>query len=359
MPNESRQTIRICSTVDGVSVAHARSGRGPPLVFAPGWFTHLQFNWESAVWRHWNEALSERRTLVRYDPRGCGLSDRNVQDLSFDGWIRDLEAVADANGLRRFPILGFCQGAAVAVAYAARHPERIGRLVLYGSYPRGVYAGGDAEAIRLARGMREIIDQGWGVDVPAYQELFAKLLMPEGGPEMLRWLCEQQRRSTSAHSAARFFDVFQSFDVRAAARSIAQPVLVAHLRHDCMIPFERGREMAALLPDARFVPLEGRNHMMLPDEPAWSAFVSVVSDFLAEEADEAFGDPASDFDALTARERVVLESIADGLSNDEIAARLYVSPKTVRNHVTRIFDKLGVDSRPQAIVHARRAGIGH
>lgn len=359
MLDEPRQTIRICAAADGVHVAHARSGQGPPLVFAPGWFTHLQFNWESAVWRHWNEALSQRHTLVRYDPRGCGLSDREVDDLSFEGWIRDLEAVVDEVGLSRFPILGFCQGAAVAVAYAARHPQRVSRLVLYGSYPCGVYVGDDRDAIRLARAMREMIGQGWGVDVPAYQEFFARLLMPEGGPEMLRWLCEQQRRSTSAHTAARLFDVFQSFDVREAARSIGQPVLVAHLRNDCMIPFDHGREMASLLPNARFVPLEGRNHMMLPDEAAWTQFVSAVNEFLGDEDDRAGVQAADGLDALTARERAVLESIADGLSNDEIAERLFLSSKTVRNHVTHIFDKLGVQSRAQAIVHARRAGVGH
>ena len=166
-------------------------------------------------------------------------------------------------------------------------------------------------------------------------------------------------RSTSAHTAARLFDVFQSFDVREAARSIAQPVLVAHLRNDCMIPFDHGREMASLLPNARFVPLEGRNHMMLPDEAAWSDFVSAVNEFLDEDDGMAGMEAADGLDALTSRERDVLESIADGLSNDEIAARLFLSPKTVRNHVTHIFDKLGVQSRAQAIVHARRAGIGH
>src|SRR5690606_1595480 len=139
-------------------------------------------------WRHWNEALSARHTLVRFDPRGCGLSDREVDDLSFEGSIRDLEAVADTLQLRRFPVLAFCQGAAVAVAYAARHPERVSRLILYGSYPHGVYASDDTDAIKLAKGLEEMIRQGWGVDVPAYQELFAGLLMPEGGPSMLRWL---------------------------------------------------------------------------------------------------------------------------------------------------------------------------
>lgn len=355
MPNRvASQTIRICSTADDVHIAYARSGSGPPLVFAPGWFTHLQFNWESAVWRHWNDALSEHHTLVRFDPRGCGLSDRDVADLSFEGWIRDLEAVADTLTLQRFPILGFCQGAAVAVAYAARHPERVSRLILYGSYPQGVYATGDSDAIKLAKGMEEMIRQGWGVDVPAYQELFARLLMPEGGPPMLRWLCEQQRRSTSAQTAARLFEVFQSLDVRDLAKTIEQPALVVHLRSDCMIPFVQGQHMAALLPNAQFVPLEGRNHMMLPDESAWGEFLSAVHGFMDEEAVL----PAGEFAELTTRERAVLESIASGLSNEEIAGRLFISAKTVRNHITRIFAKLGVQSRRQAIVHARRAGLG-
>lgn len=348
------QTIRICQTTDGVNIAYATSGKGSPLVLAPGWFTHLQYNWESAVWRHWNQALSEHNTLIRYDPRGCGLSDRDVEDLSFEAWIQDLEAVADALALKHFPILGFCQGAAAAIAYTARHPERVSRMVLYGSYPKGIYTSTDAEAIKLTQGMEEMIRQGWGVDVPAYQELFARLLMPEGGPEYLASLCEQQRRSTSAVTAARLFNVFQSFDVCAKAKTIKQPVLVMHQRNDSMIPFAQGQRMAGLLPNAQLVPLNGRNHMMLPDEPAWQEFVTVLQKFLVADA----GSVATNMNGLTKREQAVLDGIARGLSNDEIAVVLCISEKTVRNHITHVFYKLVIKNRAQAIIMAREAGLG-
>lgn len=348
------QTIRICQTTDGVNVAYATSGKGPPLVLAPGWFTHLQYNWESGVWRHWNQAFSEHNTLIRYDPRGCGLSDREVVNLSFEAWIQDLEAVADALALEQFPILGFCQGAAAAIAYTAKHPERVSRLVLYGSYPQGIYTSTDTEAIKLAQSMEEMIRQGWGVDVTAYQEMFARLLMPEGEPEQLASLCEQQRRSTSAVTAARLFNVFQSFDVRAEAETIQQPVLVIHQRNDSMIPFAQGQRMAGLLPNAQLVSLEGRNHMMLPDEPAWHTFLAAVRDFLGADVASV----VTGMNGLTEREQAVLDGIARGLSNPEIADTLHISEKTVRNHITHIFSKLDVKNRGQAIVLARDAGLG-
>src|SRR5699024_3678591 len=153
--------IRLCATSDGVNIAYTTTGRRPPLVFLSSWFTHLEFNWKSSAWRHWNETFSRSNTFVRHDPRGCGLSDREVETLSRDGWVRDLEAVVDTLGLKHFPLLGFCQGAAVAVTYAARHPERVDRLILYGSYIQGMYKTGDPETIKMAQSMEEIIRQGW------------------------------------------------------------------------------------------------------------------------------------------------------------------------------------------------------
>lgn len=344
--------IRLCATTDDVNIAYATVGNGPPLVMFPNWVTHLEFNWKSSAWRHWNEALSRNNTLVRLDPRGCGLSDREVEDLSLDGWVRDLEAVIDALELERFPLLGFCQGAAVAVTYAARHPERVERLVLYGSYPRGMYVAGDPEGVKMAQSMEEMIRQGWGVDTPAFQELFARLLMPEGNAEQISWLCEQQRRSTTAEAAARFFHAFQSIDISDIAPRVRAPALVLHQRNDGMVPFAWGQHMATLLPDARFVPLEGKNHFILPDEPAWATFTTTVGEFLGQ------ANSSGAFPDMTAREYAVLDCIARGLSNQEIADTLFISLKTVGNHITRIFSKLGVTSRSQAIVRAREAGLG-
>lgn len=348
------QSIRICQRDDGVNIAYATSGAGPPLVLAPGWFTHLQLNWESAVWRHWNQSLSRYYTLVRYDPCGCGVSDREVPDLSFGAWVRDLKAVTDALELDNFPILGFCQGAAVAVAYSALYPARVSRLILYGSYPQGIYTTSDTDGIKLAQGMEEMIRQGWGVDAPAYQELFANLLIPEGSSEYLAALCDLQRRSASAEVAAQLFNVFQSFNVCEQARSIDQPVLVVHQRRDSMIPFEQGQRMAGLLPNAQFLPLEGTNHMMTPDEPSWDSFMTAIHAFLADEK----ASTGNRLEALTTREHAVLDRIARGLSNGEIADNLCISEKTVRNHITHIFAKLDIRNRSQAIVRARDAGLG-
>ena len=355
MPTCRPSTIRLCSTRDGVNIAYATSGKGPPLVFVSNWFTHLEFNWKSSAWRHWNETFSRHNTLVRMDPRGCGLSDREAEPLSLDGWVCDLEAVVDALELEHFPVLGFCQGAAVAVTYAFRHPERVDRLILYGSYPRGMYAVGDPQGIKMAQSMEEMIRQGWGADTPAFQELFARLLMPEGNAEQIGWLCEQQRRSTTAAHAARYFHAFQSIDVIDIAPQVRTPALVLHQRSDAIVPFAWGQHMASLLPDARFVPLEGKNHMMLPDTPAWATFVAEVDEFL--DADRESGH-ARDFRDLTQREYAVLDCIARGSTNQEIADALFISLKTVGNHVTHVFAKLGVSNRSQAIVRAREAGLG-
>lgn len=348
------QTIRMCTTQDGVRIAHATAGKGLPLVLAPTWFTHLQYNWESAVWRHWNRAFSERHKFVRYDPRGSGLSDRKVTNLSFEGWINDLEAVVDDLKLEQFPLLGFCQGAAIAIAYAARHPERVSRLILYGSFIKGAYVSGDEAAAQLAKSQEDFIRMGWAIDNPAYQELFAKLLMPEGNPEQLRCLCEQQQRSATPEVAAQLFGLFQSCDISELITKISHPALVLHLRNDAMVPFAYGQEMAGALPNARFVPLEGNNHMMLENESAWHNFKDEVEHFLAEEELQK----NNSFNVLTEREHAVLDHIARGLSNEEIADSLHLSVKTVRNHITRIFSKLDVQRRSQAIVRAREAGFG-
>lgn len=355
MNTSKASAIRLCSTADGVHVAYATAGKGPPLVMMPNWFTHLELNWKSSAWRHWNETFSRDHTLVRFDPRGSGLSDRDVQMLSLEGWVRDLEAVVDVLELAHFPLLGFCQGAAVAITYAARHPDRVDRLVLYGGYTQGMYKIGKPEAKKMAESMEEMIRQGWGVDTPAYQELFARLLMPEGNAEQISWLCEQQRRSTVAEHAARFFRAFQMIDITETVSQVRTPALVLHQRHDSMVPFAHGQHMASLLPDAHFVPLDGKNHMILPDEPAWETFTTAVGEFLA--VDRTPGDTRG-FGELTQREYAVLDCIARGLSNREIADTLFISMKTVGNHITHIFSKIDVTNRSQAIVRARDAGMG-
>lgn len=351
--------VRFCLSPDGTRIALATEGKGPPLVRVNNWFTHLELDWGSPVWRHWSEALVEKRTLVRYDPRGSGLSDRNVTDFSLDAMVSDLEAVVDALGLRRFALMGLCQGGAVAVAYAARHPERVSRLIAYDAYLFGAYVSEAGEQLKQqAQVFSKMIEIGWGRRVGAFREMFANLLMPDSsGAQEAKWIGELQRRSASPAAACQLWNAFHTFDVRTEAPKVRAPALVFHVRGDAMVPFEAGRRLAAAIPDARFVPLEGKNHILRADEPAWPIFKNAMNEFLGagETIDAGAADQSA---ALTARERQILDDIARGLTNRQIADHLGIVEKTVRNHVTSVFAKLGAAHRSQAIVMARKAGLG-
>ncbi len=353
-----KQRIQFCTAHDGIRIAFAKAGDGSPLVRTANWFTHLELDWDSAIWRHWFEALAEGHTLIRYDPRGSGLSDRNVDNFSLDAWVSDLEAVVSAAGLRRFPLIGLCQGGVVAAAYAARYPDRVSRLILYDSYLAGAYASGVDEGMqKQAHALSQMIEFGWGRDAGAFREVFANLLLPDATREQLRWIGELQRRSASAPNAKKLWDAFNSFDIRAEVSKLKTPTLVFHVKGDAMVPFEAGRRLAAAIPNARFVPLEGKNHILLANEKAWQTFRSELNNFL--KADEPVETPSQDkLDALSAREREILDGIARGMINAEIAGMAGISEKTVRNHITTIFAKLEVDHRSQAIVFARKAGLG-
>ncbi len=355
------QSVRFTRSRDGTTIAYARSGSGPPLVKAANWLTHLEYDWESPVWRHWLRELSRDHTLVRYDERGCGLSDREVEDLSFERWVEDLEAVVDAAGLERFSLLGMSQGGPVGIAYAIRHPERVERLVLYGSYLVGWKHRGTPEFRRREEALLQLISDGWGRDNPAFRQVFTSMFLPGGTPEQVDWFNELQRRTTSPHIAVRLEEEFGDIDVRAEARLIGCPTLVLHARHDEVIPFQAGRGLAATVPGARFVSLDSPNHVLLETEPAWPRFLDEVRSFLgvAEEAEEdGVEEWARILEELTAREREILDLLAAGHPNPVIAETLGIRTKTVKNHVSRIYAKLGVDGRPQAIVLAREAGLG-
>jgi pimeloyl-ACP methyl ester carboxylesterase len=278
------QIIRFCTAPDGVRLAYATVGQGPVLVKAANWLSHLEHDWGSPVWRHWLTGLAANHTLVRYDERGCGLSDWNVNDFTLDAWVTDLEAVVEALGLERFPLLGISQGAAIAVEYAVRHPEKVSRLILYGGYLRGrLHRALRPEQLEEQNMMIQLIKLGWGQEHAAFRQVFSMLFLPEGTPEQLHAFNELQRISTSPEIAARIVSGFQAIDVREQARRITQPTLVLHARGDLRIPFEEGRLAAATIPNARLVTLEGRNHILLEDEPAWRRFLEEVNAFLRED----------------------------------------------------------------------------
>jgi pimeloyl-ACP methyl ester carboxylesterase/DNA-binding CsgD family transcriptional regulator len=359
-----KQQIHFCRSADNVRIAYATSGQGPPLVKAANYLTHLEHDWHSPVWRHWLHGLSETHQLIRYDARGSGLSDWNVTSFDMEAWVNDLEAVVSSLDLDRFPLMGISQGAAVCIAFAVKHPERVSRLVLYGGYARGRFHRDlDSQGILEAEALINLIRVGWGKENPAFRQLFSTMLMPDADLEQMAFLNELAQISATPENASRMERAFYQIDVRDLAPKVAAPALVMHPRQDASIPFEEGRLLATLIPGSRFVQLESRNHILLEQEPAWSRFLAEVRSFLGESAGEDAGEgnlqpPPDIFPELTPRERLTLELIALGLDNQQIAEQLVVTPKAVRNYTSRIYTKLGVRNRGQAIVLAREAGLG-
>jgi pimeloyl-ACP methyl ester carboxylesterase/tetratricopeptide (TPR) repeat protein len=279
------QRVRFCTTRDGVRIAAATTGAGPPLVKAANWLNHLEFDNRSPVWRHWIRELSRDHTLVRYDERGCGLSEWEVEDFSLDAWVRDLEAVVDDLELERFALLGISQGGPIAVAYAARHPERVSRLILYGSYARG-RSHRDLSEREREEGelMLKMIKVGWGTDHAAFRQAFTSMFIPEANAEQSHWFNELERVSATPENAARILAACHLLDVRDLAPRLDTPTLVLHITEDLRVPHEAGRQLASLIPGARFVTLEGRNHLLLESEPAWPRFLNEVREFLGVES---------------------------------------------------------------------------
>jgi pimeloyl-ACP methyl ester carboxylesterase/DNA-binding winged helix-turn-helix (wHTH) protein len=275
------QEVRFCRGADGVQLAFATAGDGPPLVKAANWLTHLRHDWESIVWGHWLRDLSARHRLVHYDERGSGLSDWEVADVSFDSWVRDLETVVDAVGLDRFPLLGISQGGAVAVAYAARHPDRVSHLVLYGAFAQGRSVRARDERQRREAGvMLDLVESGWGHDTSMFRQMFAAQFMPQGSPAQWDAFDRHQRLTASAENARRLLGVSARIDVTEAAPHVQVPTLVLHARDDLRVPFEQGELLAALVPGARFVALDSNNHLLLDGEPAWAEFLAALDDFV-------------------------------------------------------------------------------
>jgi len=350
---------RFCTAPDGARIAWEALGTGPPIVKSANWMSHLEVERRSPLSRHWLDLLSGGRTLIRFDGRGYGMSDRRPPTLTFEAMVSDLEAVADAAELERFPIVAFCHGGPIAIAYAARHPERVAALVLCGTYLEG-RARRDASPREAAERelLLRLIEIGWGQDNPAYRQVFATTAVPSATAEVFTAFCEIQRASASPQEAVALTHLFWGIDVRDEAARVRCPTLVLHATADGVVPFEQGRQLAAVIERARLVSLDSRNHDLLADEPAWPVFCREVEAFLAEHAAAPSADVMRRLDQLSVRERAVLDGIARGLDNHEIAKRLFLSEKTIRNHVTRIFDKLDFASRGRAIVWARDAGLG-
>ena len=353
---KSRQRIRYLRTTDGVQLAWAEAGTGPVLLKAANWLTHLEHDWDSPAWRHWIRFFSTHFRFIRYDERGCGMTDWAIGDLSFDRWVADLEAVADTSEAPKFALLGISQGAATCVAYAARHPERVSQLVLYGGYVRGAAVRGTAREAREFAAIVELARLGWGREDPAFRDVFTSRFMPGATPEQIDWFSELCRKTTSPEIAGELLERRSRINVTALLDQVKAPTLVLHARNDVVVPLAESRLIASRIPSAQFVELDSKNHILLEHESAWEHFCTAVREFTGVSVAADTEDPA--FASLSPRERAILGLLAEGLSNASIAERLSLSEKTVRNHISNVFDKLGVWSRAQAIVLARDRHFG-
>jgi pimeloyl-ACP methyl ester carboxylesterase/DNA-binding CsgD family transcriptional regulator len=353
------QQIRFCRSRDGTRIAYAACGAGPPLLWLSHWVHHLDLDWECPVWRPWLSLLTRRHTLIRYDYRGCGLSDRQGVELSIDRHIEDVEAVVEAAGLESFVLLAQAGGGFMALPYAARHPQQVDRLILHGCQARGrLVRGMPAEAAKESEAVLKLVEFGWRTEGATYGQFFTTLHMPEASADNCRAYSDLLRLTTSPANALALLRAFFEADVLEAAPRIRSPTLVLHAREDPIIPFDEGRLVASLIAGARFVPLESRNSILQDTEPAWQTFIAAIEEFLPVREPTPGGSLSTLLGDLTAREHQVLELIAQGLDNGTIGLQLGISERTARNHVSTIFSKLGVNRRAQAIVRAREAGFG-
>ena len=357
------QEIRFCTASDNTRLAYAKVGEGPPLVKVANWLSHLEYDWNSPVWQPWLEGWSRFRTLYRYDQRGCGLSDCKVSDLSFNSLVSDLETVVNAADLERFDLFAMSQGGSIAIAYTAKHPERVSRLILYGGYVQGRLRNNptpeEVEAIEVEL---KLLKLSWGDENPAYRQVFTTFLIPEATLEQFAWFNNLQLISTSPDNASKLQQIFNEVDVCELATMIKVPTLVIQAKNDAAVSFERGRQVAAHIPGARFVVLDSKNHILMRNEPAWSyfwnefyRFLGVDSELMKEHMETSAEDKI--WLELSAREREVLRLLAEGKNNQEIAQKLVLSEKTVRNYVSNIYAKLQINSRGEAIVLARKFGL--
>ncbi|MDQ1540575.1 MAG: hypothetical protein QOH29_1301 [Actinomycetota bacterium] len=351
--SQGPQQVRFCRAPDGVRIAYAVHGHGPPLLISTCWLSHLQFDWESPVWRHFLIDLGKFATVIRFDERGHGLSDWDVTDHSLEARIGDLEAVADAAGVERFALMAMAQGGPVAISYVARHPERVSRLLFYGSYSSvsSVALSDDDRDLEDAFG--QMIKVGWARPDSTFRRVFTSLMIPGANEEQMRWLDDLQRVSVSATTAYMSRQQRITADADPLLASLDVPTLILHSVGDRMNAFAYGRHLASSIDNARLVALESDNHIVLEDEPAWPVFVDEVRRFLEPDAQSA---PTHDRpeDVLSSRELEVLRLVAAGHDNTAIAAELHLSLRTVERHMQNVYGKLHLQGRSARIAAAAR-----
>ncbi len=351
------QNIRLCTSRDGTRIAFSSAGSGPPLLCAGHSFSHLEHEWDCEVWRPLLDLFGRQRTLVRYDMRGTGLSDREGIEFTLDRYSEDLESVAGAAGFKQFSLLGMTGGGALAVTHAARHPQQVTHLILLGCYLQGRSVRSKTPEEREETELiLKLVELGWGQDNPTFRQLFTYQFAPDASATQLRSFNELMRLSARSDQAAALLRAWFGADLGEIAPRVRVPTLVLHARGDMRIPFDQGRSLAARIPGARFVSLESRNHILLEQEPAWQQLAHEVESFLAPSLATAAVPAGAALDGLTAKEQAVLGVLVQGLDSPDMASRLGISEKTLRNHLSIIYSKLGVANRSQAIVFVRDHG---
>lgn len=360
--NGVQQQIRFCTSKDGTRLAVATTGKGPPLVKAATWLTHVEKDPGNLFTRHWVAELSRDNTLIRYDSRGCGLSGRDVERISMEAWIEDLEAVVATLDIERFPLFGMSQGAAIAIGYAARHPEKVSHLVLYGGCARGLLKRNPPlKVVDAAQAMLKAAELGWGADSSSFRQVFISQLLHDATAEQQRAVDEAQRLTISGANAVRFMKEVFEIDLRDAAPQVRCPTLVFHAKDDPCFPFEEGSLLASLIPNARFVPLPSRNHLPFETEAAWPMFLAELRAFLpgsrAEPQLPGEGGDRKVTSPLTPRQVEILREVGHGQTDKQIARKLSLSPRTVEMHVANALLALQCRTRAEAVRRATELGL--
>ena len=355
-PLNTRTHVRFCNSADGTALAFTVIGSGSPLMWISLQYTDNDLVSPGPASKHWMAALAARHTVIRFDMRGCGLSERKPVRMSLDAWIEDIEAVVNAAGLTRFAMVSVCTGSYAAIEYAARHSHRLTQLVLYGGSVRGRLLRDLSPAQRddalSAVQVYETGLNGHSEFGQFFRRVFTARFFPDASAEQLdamdSILVQRMNGTVAAQSVREFYNL----DLTTRAQLIKTPALVLHASNDILYPIAEGLQLAACIPGARFVKIESNNNTPLAEEPVWPQVQNAVLDFLGNHSN----DPASAVH-LTVRQCEVLRYVVQGFTDKQIARSLSLSPRTVEMHVSAALRALGSKTRAEAAHRVTQQGL--